>query len=281
MANSKSIPDGFTSSIESAPSRWSLGLLELWQYRHMIYYLVLRDFTSKYKQTVLGPFWVILSPFITMILFTFLFGTIANIPSYDVPYPVFSYTGLIPWTLFSTTLQNATISIVKNSNMITKVAFPRLILPFVEVGVSFANFLISLLSLFILMAIFGYLPTANIIWSPIFILLALITSTGVSLWLAPINVWSRDVQRGLTFLTTAWMYFSPVAYPREEAPEIISNLMLLNPMTTVLEGFRWAFIGIDTPPDQSLIMSSLIALTIFLTGVLFFKRMERRFADVI
>jgi lipopolysaccharide transport system permease protein len=263
-------------------SGWAaLNLRDLWVYRELVYFMTWRNLKVRYKQSVLGVGWAILQPFLTMVVFSIFFGNLAKVPSDGVPYPIFSYTALIPWTLFSKALQDASHSLVQNSHMITKIYFPRMILPLAAVLAGVLDFLIAFVVLLGMMVFYHVAPTANI-WSiPLFLLLTLITAIGVGLWLSALNVLYRDIGYVLPFLTQFWMYISPIAYPTSMVPEKWRLVYALNPMTGVVEGFRWALLGTGQAPGMITLVSSLTALFIFITGMFYFRRMERLFADMV
>lgn len=263
-------------------SGWAaLNLRDLWVYRELVYFMTWRNLKVRYKQSVLGVGWAILQPFLTMVVFSIFFGNLAKVPSDGVPYPIFSYTALIPWTLFSKALQDASHSLVQNSHMITKIYFPRMILPLAAVLAGVLDFLIAFVVLLGMMVFYHVVPTANI-WSiPLFLLLTLITAIGVGLWLSALNVLYRDIGYVLPFLTQFWMYISPIAYPTSMVPEKWRLVYALNPMTGVVEGFRWALLGTGQAPGMITLVSSLTALFIFITGMFYFRRMERLFADMV
>ncbi|HUV16732.1 MAG TPA: ABC transporter permease [Pelolinea sp.] len=261
---------------------WSaLNLRDLWLYRELILFMTWRDLKVRYKQTLLGAGWAVLQPFLTMVVFSIFFGNLANVPSDGVPYPIFSYTALIPWTLFSKALQDASRSLVASSHMITKVYFPRMILPLASVLAGVVDFLIAFVVLIGMMVYFGIYPTANIWTLPIFLLLALITAIGVGLWLSALNVLYRDIGYVLPFLTQFWMFLTPIAYPSSMVPEKFQALYSLNPMTGVVEGFRWALIGTGQAPGIMTLVSSLVAIVLLISGMFYFRRMERLFADMV
>lgn len=262
---------------------WSaLNLKELWVYRELIYFMTWKDLKVRYKQTLLGASWAILQPFLTMVVFSIFFGELAGVPSDGVPYPIFAFTALLPWTLFSKALSDASRSLVQNSHMITKVYFPRLILPLASVLAGVVDFLLALLVLFGMMVYYQVAPTSAV-WSlPLFLLLALVTALGVGLWLSALNVLYRDIGYVLPFLTQFWLFITPIAYPASMVPEQWRILYALNPMTGVVEGFRWALLG--TQQANSWIMlgvSTLIAVVVLVSGLFYFRRMERLFADMV
>ena len=264
------------------PSRgWTaLDLRDLWLYRELIFFLTWRDLKVRYKQTLLGASWAILQPFLTMVVFTIFFGNFAKVSSEGLPYPVFSYTALLPWSLFAKALNDASRSLVGNSHMITKVYFPRLILPMASVLSGVVDFGIAFLFLLGLMAYFGIYPTLAVFLLPFLLLLALVTALGVGLWLSALNVLYRDVGYALPFLTQLWMFVSPIIYSINTVPEQWRLLYALNPMTGVVQGFRWALLGSQTENLGLIIaISSAVAVLILVSGLFYFRRMERLFAD--
>ena len=265
------------------PSRgWvSLRLRELVHYRELLYFFVWRDVKVRYKQTALGIAWAVLQPLFMMIVFTVFFGRLAKVPSDGVPYALFSYVGLMPWTLFATGMTMASNSVVASSNLITKVYFPRLTIPIATVLATAVDFIFTVPVLVGLMIYHGIAPTANVVWLPFFLLLAIITSLGVGLWLSALNVQYRDVRYVLPFLTQIWMFATPVAYPSSLLQEPWRSLYGINPMVGVIEGFRWALLGTATAPGPMLAVSVVVAVLLLVTGAYFFRRMERSFADVV
>jgi lipopolysaccharide transport system permease protein len=270
-------------SIVIKPSKgWSaLKLKDLWNYRELIYFFTWRDLKVRYKQTLLGASWAVLQPFLTMVVFSIFFGGLAKVPSDGVPYPIFSYTALIPWTLFSKALQDGSRSLVSSANIISKIYFPRLILPLSSTLAGLVDFVIAFVVLLGMMVFYGITPTANIWMLPVFTLLALITAVGFALWLSALNVMYRDVGYVIPFLTQFWMYITPIAYPASMVPEKWKILYALNPLTGVVEGFRWALLGTGEGPGISLLISAGIALLVLITGLFYFRRMERKFADMV
>ena len=259
----------------------ALNLRDLWVYRELVYFMTWRDLKVRYKQTLLGEAWAILQPFLTLVVFSVFFGALAGVPSDGVPYPIFSYTALIPWTLFSKALQEASRSLVNSSHMITKVYFPRMILPLSSVLAGIVDFFIAFVVLLGMMIFYHVAPTANIWTIPLFLLLALVTATGVSLWLSALNVLYRDINYVLPFLTQFWMYITPIAYPSSMVPEKWRLLYAVNPMTGVVEGFRWALLGSGQAPGLMTLISSAVAIVMLVSGMFYFKRMERLFADMV
>ncbi|NMC46533.1 MAG: ABC transporter permease [Chloroflexi bacterium] len=270
-------------SIVIKPSKgWAaLNLKDLWNYRELIYFFTWRDLKVRYKQTLLGASWAVLQPFLTMVVFSIFFGGLAKVPSDGVPYPIFSYTALIPWTLFSKALQDASRSLVSSANIISKIYFPRLILPLSSTLAGLVDFVIAFVVLLGMMVFYGIAPTANIWMLPVFVLLALITAIGFALWLSALNVMYRDVGYIIPFLTQFWMYITPIAYPASMVPEQWKILYALNPMTGVVEGFRWALLGTGEGPGISLLISAGISVLVTVSGLFYFRRMERKFADMV
>ena len=269
-------------SILKPSTGWAaLNLQDLWLYRELIFFMTWRDLKVRYKQTLLGASWAILKPFLTMVVFSIFFGNLAKVPSDGVPYPIFSYTALIPWTLFSKALQDASRSLVANSHMITKVYFPRMILPLSSVIAGVVDFFIAFIVLLGMMVFFHIIPTAKIWVLPFFLLLALITAVGVGLWLSALNVLFRDINYILPFLTQFWMYLTPIAYPSSMVPLKWRVIYALNPMVGVVDGFRWALLGTGQPPGVVAMVSSIVALLLLISGMFFFRRLERLFADMV
>jgi len=264
------------------PSRgWvSLRLGELWKYRELLYFLVWRDIKVRYKQTALGAAWAVLQPLLTMIVLTVFFGRLAKIPSNGIPYPLFAYTALLPWQLFAFALTESANSLVGNQSLITKVYFPRLIVPLASVLAGLVDFGISFVVLLILMAYYRIVPTATIVVLPLFIILAVATALSVGLWLSALNVQFRDVRYTIPFLTQFWLFATPVAYPSSLVPERWRVWYGLNPMTGVVEGFRWALLGKARSPGTSLWVSVLVVVLLLVGGLAYFRRMESTFADI-
>jgi len=263
-------------------SGWAgLELEEVWKYRELLFFLTWREIKVRYQQTLLGASWAVIQPLMQMIVFSFIFGGIARMSSEGLPYPIFSYTGLLPWGLFSKALTDAGRSMVMNRNMITKIYFPRLIIPMASVISGLVDFFISFLILLGLMVYYRITPTAAVWTLPLFMLLTIITALGIGLWLSALNVLYRDVGHVLPFLTQFWMFLTPVIYPSSRIPEKWRLLYALNPMTGVVEGFRWALLGLDSAPTAIIAVSSTIAVLLLVGGLFYFRRMERTFADAI
>ena len=259
----------------------SLDLHELWAYRELFYFLVWRDIKVRYKQTVLGAAWAIIQPFFTMVVFSLFFGKLVKVPSDDIPYPIFSYAALVPWTFFANGLSQSSTSLVASANLIKKVYFPRLVVPISAVisgGVDFALAFVVLLGM---MLFYGIVPTVAVVWLPLLLLLALVTSLGVGLWLTAMNVQFRDVRYAVPFLVQAWMFATPIVYPSSLLGEPWRTLYGINPMAGVVEGFRWALLGTETAPGPIVFVSALAAVGLLISGAFYFRRMEDTFADVV
>ncbi len=265
------------------PSRgWiSLNLRDLWEYRELLYFLTWRDIKVRYKQTVLGAAWAIIQPFFTMVVFSVFFGKLAKMPSDDIPYPIFSYAALVPWTFFANGLSQSSSSLVASANLIKKVYFPRLVVPISAVISGVVDFVLAFVVLLGMMLFYGIVPTAAIVWLPLLLLLALVTSLGVGLWLTAMNVQFRDVRYAVPFLVQAWMFATPIAYPSSLLDEPWRTLYGINPMAGVVEGFRWALLGTETAPGPIVLVSALVAVGLLVSGAFYFRRMEKTFADVV
>jgi lipopolysaccharide transport system permease protein len=269
--------------IHIEPSRgWiSLDLCNLWVYRELLYFLVWRDVKVRYKQTVLGVAWAVIQPLITMMIFTVIFSYLGRFPSDGLPYAVFAYCGLLPWSYFSSAITRSGNSLLGDASLLQKVYFPRLILPLAAVTTPLVDSLFSLLVLFGMAFWFGIVPTWNMLFLPLFLILALLTALSVGLWLAPLNIKYRDIGYTIPFLTQVWMYASPVVYPVSMIPEKWRLLYSLNPMVGVIEGFRWALVGHKSPNFEIMAMSGIVVMMLLWGGAIFFRRAERTFADVV
>jgi lipopolysaccharide transport system permease protein len=270
-----------TILIEATPRWVPLNLAQVWQYRNLLLFLAWRDVSVRYKQTVLGAAWAIIQPLFSMILFSIFFGEFIKVPSNGVPYPLFSYAALLPWQYFSSALSSASQSLIADERLVTKIYFPRLVIPFSSVLPPGVDFIIAFVILLVLMIFYQVAPTINIIWLPLLILLAMVTALGVALWLSALNVYYRDFRYVIPFLLQFWMFASPVTYPSSVVPEKWRLLFALNPMTGVIEGFRWALLGTDTRPGPMIIVSTVVALVILISGAYYFRSVEKTFADVI
>jgi lipopolysaccharide transport system permease protein len=260
----------------------ALNLRDLWIYRELIFFMMWRDVKVKYKQTLLGMAWAVIQPVMTMLVFTFLFDRIAKLPTDGIPYPVFSFTALLPWGLFVVALNQGSRSLVAHNNMVTKIYFPRLILPMSSVFAGLVDFAIAFVILVGLMLYFRVTPAYELLWTlPFFLLLALITALGVALWLSAFNVKYRDVNHALPFLTQFWLFLTPVAYSSSVISEKWQLVYSLNPMAGVVNGFRWALLGSGNGPDITLWISATISILIFISGLFYFRSMEKTFADTI
>ena len=264
------------------PAGWfELNLAEVWQHRELLYFFVWRDIKVRYKQTAIGAGWAVLQPLLTMAIFTLFFGRLAKIPSDGIPYPVFFYAALLPWIYFAGALAGATNAVVENQRVITKVYFPRLILPFSSVLSGLVDFAIGFVLLLVMMVYYGVQPGMALLWLPVFLLLATATALGAGLWLAAWNARYRDVRYAIPFLVQLWMFASPVAYPSSLVPESWRWLYGLNPMAGVIEGFRWALTGQGTAPGPLLLASAFAVVVLLVGGVAYFQRIEGTIADVV
>ncbi len=266
------------------PSRgWtSLKLHELWEYRELLYFLAWRDIKIRYKQTALGAAWAVLQPLLTMLIFALFFGRLAGMPSDGVPYPLFAFAALVPWTFFANGLTQSSNSLVGSANLIKKVYFPRLVVPISVVLGGLPDFALSFLVLLGLMIYYGiYPPLSLIIWLPLLLLLALVTALGCGLWLSALNVKYRDVRYIVTFLTQIWMFATPVVYPASLLSGRWRLIYSINPMVGVVEGFRWALLRTNAAPWTTMLVSTTTAVLILVTGTFYFRRMEKTFADIV
>jgi lipopolysaccharide transport system permease protein len=270
-------------TIRLEPSKgWnSLRLDELWQYRELLYFFIWRDIKVRYKQTILGAAWAILQPLFTMVVFSIFFGRLAGVPSDGVPYPIFSFAALVPWTFFANGVTQGANTLVGNPDMIRKIYFPRLTMPIAAVLSGLVDFTLAFIVLIGMMFAYRITPTVNIIWLPLFLFLAIVTALGVTFWFSAMNVQFRDVVYVVPFLVQIWLFITPVAYSSSLLSEPWRTLYGLNPMAGVVEGFRWALLDTDTAPGAMTLVSALVAIVILASGVYYFRRMERTFADVI
>jgi lipopolysaccharide transport system permease protein len=266
--------------IEPSTGWTSLKLNEMWKYRELLYFLTWRDIKVRYKQTVLGAAWAIIQPFFTMVVFSIFFGKLAKMDAQGFPYPIFNYAGLLPWTYFASSLSQSSNSLVGSAHLITKVYFPRLIIPISGVLSGIVDFGIAFTVLFGMMIFYRITPTMGVLLLPLFLLLALITALGVGLWLSALNVQYRDVRYVIPFLTQFWLFATPVVYPSTLLEEPWRTIYGLNPMVGVVEGFRWALLGTD-PPRVMILISVLVSCGILISGVYYFRSMEKNFADLV
>jgi lipopolysaccharide transport system permease protein len=259
----------------------ALNLRDLWIYRELVFFMIWRDIKVRYKQTLLGAAWAVIQPVLTMLVFNFVFGTIAKVPTEGIPYPIFSYVALLPWGLFSAALNNASRSLTTNQNMVTKIYFPRLVLPLASVLGGLVDFAIAFLILIVMMVYYKITPTPAIWTLPLFLVLTVVTALGVALWLSAINVQYRDVNYVLPFLTQFWLFLTPVAYSAKVISDKWQIVYSLNPMAGVVNGFRWALLGTNTGPNLYMAVSVGISLIFLISGLFYFRSMERTFADTI
>jgi lipopolysaccharide transport system permease protein len=272
---------GHHQRIQPSQGWTSLGLAELWEYRELLYFLIWRDIKVRYKQTVLGAGWAIIQPMFTMLVFSLFFGRLAKVPSDGIPYPLFSYTALVPWMFFAQGLTQSSDSLVGSANLIKKIYFPRLAIPIGTVCAGMVDFALAFSVLLVLEFSYGVHPTANILWLPLFVLLALATALGVGLWLSAFNVKYRDVKYVVPFFTQVWMFTTPIAYPSSLLSGKWRIIYGLNPMAGVVEAFRWALLGTRTAPSAMIGISCAAALALLVSGAYYFRRMEKTFADVV
>ncbi len=274
----------FPDVLIQPPTGWiTLNLGEIWKYRELLFFLVWRDITIRYKQTILGGMWAVIQPVATMIAFSIFFGNLAQVPSDGLPYPLFAYAALVPWTFFANGLQSASGSLVSSAHLITKVYFPRLVIPIAAVMAGIVDFGLAFVVLLVLMWGYGRPLSLNIIWLPFFILLASCTALGVGLWLSALNVQFRDIRYVIPFLTQFWLFITPVAYSSDLLHSSSWQVVYgLNPMVGVVEGFRWALLSPERPPNLPMIGISIVTVALVLiSGAFYFRRMESKFADVV
>lgn len=296
MSTSVSPSDSATSNIERltdpiakpqvttirASRGWvALRLRDLWDYRELLYFLVWRDLKVRYKQTILGAAWAVLQPLMTMLVFSAFFGRLAKVPSDGVPYPVFAYCALVPWQLFSNSLTEAANSLVNQQHLLKKVYFPRLIMPISPLGAALMDFGVAFATLLALMAYYRIAPGLYLLVLPAFLLLALTTALGAGLWLAALNVEYRDIRYTVPFMVQFWMFATPIAYPSSLVPENLRVLYGLNPMAGVVEGFRWALLGTRSADLGMICVSAVVSAVLLVSGLAYFRRLEKSFADLV
>ncbi|HHX08256.1 MAG TPA: ABC transporter permease [Chloroflexi bacterium] len=281
MAEAKAVANAQVVTLKPAKGWLGIDLKELWHYRELIYFLTWRDIKVRYKQAALGITWAILQPVLTTAITSIVFGYLLKVDSGNLPYPVFTLAALLPWHLFQLSLQKSSISLVGNANLITKIYFPRVIIPLSSVLAVLVDFGISVILLFVAMAIYKIPLTLNVLWLLPLTLLTVIAALAVGLWLSALNVQYRDVQQIVPFLLQIWMYATPIVYPITIIPEgTIRYIYSLNPMVGVVQGFRWALFG-GAPPDMTLLVSAVAVIVLLVSGLFFFRRMEKTFADVV
>jgi lipopolysaccharide transport system permease protein len=273
-------PAGYVVDIEPSSGMRPVQVRELWTYRELLYFLVWRDIKVRYKQTVLGAVWAVLQPVMTMAVFALFLGRLAHVPSDGLPYPLFSFSGLVPWTYFATAVTGGAMSVVGSQQLISKVYFPRLLVPMAATATPLVDFAIAMATLGAMLAWYHVAPGAAVVWLPLLILLAAATAFAVSLWLSALMVVYRDVRYVVPFFMQFWMFATPVAYPASLVPAKWRLLYGLNPMTGVIEGFRWALVGGPAPGPVVLVSAAAVA-ALLVTGLFFFRRLEGTFADVI
>jgi lipopolysaccharide transport system permease protein len=259
----------------------AIDFAELWQYRELLIFYAIRDIKVRYKQTLLGAAWAILQPVMTMVVFSIFFGKLAGVPSDGLPYPVFVFCGLLPWQLFTFALTHSSNSLVQNAHMLTKVYFPRLIIPFASMIVGLIDFAIAFVVLVGIMFYYNIIPGWALITLPLFVALAIAAALSVGLWLSALNVKYRDVRYTIPFLAQIWFFVTPVAYSSSLVPSNWQAVFAANPMAGVVEGFRWALLGKSAPPGSILIVSSVATAILLAGGLFYFARMEKTFPDII
>jgi lipopolysaccharide transport system permease protein len=272
-----------TETMVIRPSNgWSFpDFREIWKYRELLYFFVWRDIKIRYKQTVLGALWAVIQPFFTMVVFSIFFGKLAGVPSEGIPYPIFVYCALVPWNYFASALTKSSNSMVVYRNIITKVYFPRVIIPIASVLSGLLDFTIAFSVLIAMMLFYKIVPTISVLFVPILILLVMATAIGVGLWLSALNVIYRDVRYAIPFGLQFWMFATPIVYSRSLVPEAWGHLYGINPMVSVIEGFRWALLGRGSLLGSTVMISAFTILLILITGFFYFQRMERIFVDVV
>jgi lipopolysaccharide transport system permease protein len=281
MADRALVFDHETLRIEPPRGWWNIDFRELWASRELLYFFVWRDIKVRYKQTAIGAAWAVIQPFMTMVVFSLFFGKLAKMPSNGLPYPIFFYSALLPWTYFSTALQQTTNVVVDQQHVITKVYFPRLVLPLSAVISGLLDFAIAFVVLLGMIFYYRITPGLAILWVPAFLALEILTALGVGLWLSALNAIYRDVRYVLPFLVQFWLFASPVAYPASLIPQRWRWLYGLNPMAGVIEGFRWALTGHGAPPSSMMAISAAVVVVIVAGGAAYFQKMEGTIADVV
>lgn len=271
-----------TTVIEASKGWVPLRLREMWEYREVLYFLIWRDIKVRYRQTAIGAAWALIQPLMTMVVFSVFFGKLAKMPSDGVPYPLFALTALVPWTFTSTGVNQSANSLVNNGHLITKVYFPRLLVPMARVLAGVPDIALSFALLLAMIWWYGFLRAgSHLLWIPLLAMLAFLTALGVGLWLSALNVRYRDVQHAVPFLVQIWLFATPIAYPSSLLPGAWHTVYALNPMVTIVDGFRWAMLGTQPPAPASIVASTVVTLTVLITGAFFFRRVERSFADIV
>jgi lipopolysaccharide transport system permease protein len=274
--------DSFDRILEpSGGLRSSLPLRELWSYRELLGFLTWRDVKVRYRQTAVGVLWAVLQPFLLMVVFTIFLNRLANVPSDGLPYPIFAYAGLVPWTLFASSLTGVSNSIVSNAGLISKIYFPRLVIPIAVIGSFVFDFVIALGLLVAMMVYYDVYPGLAVLALPAFVLLALVTALSVGIWLTALNVRYRDIKYTVPFLLQLWLFASPITYAASLVPSRWHLVYSLNPMSTVVDGFRWSLLGVPWSPGASTIVSLAVVLALLGTGLVYFRRTEATFADIV
>lgn len=280
-AQTAGAPDLPTKVMEPGRGLLDLNLGEVWRYRELLFFLIWREVKVRYKQTLLGAAWAVLQPLLTMVIFSLIFGRFANIPSDDLPYPIFSFTALLPWQYFASAIDRSGNSLVANARLISKVYFPRLIIPLAAVATPLVDFVLAFIVLLGMMAFYHIRLTWSALLLPAFLLLAIGTALAASLWLSALNVKYRDVRHAIPFLVQAWMYASPIVYSVSIVPERWRWLYSLNPLVGVVEGFRWALLGKESPDIAAVAVSAGAVVVMLIGGLIYFRRMDRTFADIV
>jgi lipopolysaccharide transport system permease protein len=260
---------------------FDFGLDEVWRSRELLYFLVWRDLKVRYSQAALGAMWAVLQPLVAVMIFTVIFGIFARLPSDGVPYPVFAFTAMLPWTLFSESARRSSLGLVGDGELIKKVYFPRLIIPLANVVSPLIDFMFSIGALVLLMLFYGIVPSINIVFAPLLVVLTMALAFAIGLWLGPLNVRFRDITHTIPFLMQIWMYATPIVYPLSMVPDRYKFWYSLNPTVGLIEGYRWAVLGAGTLDISSLVTSALITVVLLVTGLIWFKQQERNFADII
>jgi lipopolysaccharide transport system permease protein len=265
------------------PQKGWLGInfKELFEYRELIGFLAWRDILAQYKQAVFGVAWAVVKPVFSVLVYTLVFGKVAKLSSSGMPYPLFTLCGVVAWSFFAAALTQSTVSLITNANLLTKVYFPRLAIPIASLGRGAVDFVISLFLLVILMAIYGFVPKETIIFFPLFLAMGLAITLGVGLFFSALSAKYHDIQHAIPFLAQMWFWVTPVAYGLENIPEKLQLIFFLNPMTWIIQGFRWPLLGVGQMDWQKILITALFSVAVLLAGLFYFRRMESEFADII